>query len=369
MRIVISIFQKVLVNHFYKVNAGFFMFVFFVLFGLPNDVAGFHLSIIHIIIESPAVLGAILLVWLLYSFKCLDYIVRQLNEHQQQFLFTTTSLPTLQCMLALLYVQVMVGLPVLAYAVVVIVIAAKSHQYVCIAEIIAFNLFTTVGAAVIYLHALRKKQLFKPLRLLPSIGFRMPKPAYSISLFYIWHQRKQMLVVSKFFSLVFLLGFIQIYDPQKYDTRPLLHCFMLVIASNSSIVFQMVNFESEHLFFYRNFPFSTTKRFGGLLLMYLILLLPELLFLWRGYPLYFHAADYPMLVLFGVGLLSVFHGILLADNTLNMDVYIKANFAILAILFFVILYNPGIILSILLVLVGFGFYQGYYYVFERNVNK
>jgi hypothetical protein len=367
MGIVISILQKVLVNHFYKVNAGFFMFLFFVLFGLPNEVAGFHLSIIHIIIESPAVLAVILLVWLLYSFKCLDYVVRQLNEHPQQFLFTITSLPVRQCLLALVYVQVMVGMPVLAYAGVVAVVAAQSHSYLCVAEVIAFNIFTTVGAAIIYLHALQRRPFFKPVNLLPTIGFRISKPVFSIPLFYIWHQRKQMLFVSKFFSLLFLLGFIQIYGPEKYDTRPLLHCFMLVIAANSSIVFQIVNFESGQLIFYKNFPFDIAQRFGSMLLMYLVLLLPELLFLWKGYPLYFHIADYPSLVLFGIGLLCVFHGCLLADNTLNMDIYIKGIFAILAILFFVILYNPGIILSAILLLVGFGFYQGYYYVFERRV--
>ena len=52
MKAILNILQKVLVNHFYKINAGFFMFLFYVLFGLPYDVASFHKAIATLIVNN-----------------------------------------------------------------------------------------------------------------------------------------------------------------------------------------------------------------------------------------------------------------------------------------------------------------------------
>ncbi len=131
MRIVISILQRVLVNHFYKINAGFFLFAFFVLFGLPYQVASFHLSLISGIIQSTVFLEVVMLIWLLYNLKCIDYVLKQLRLPSQLFLFCLNNLSNKKIYLYMLYVQVLVYMPVIVYAGVIAFMAAKKHAYVC----------------------------------------------------------------------------------------------------------------------------------------------------------------------------------------------------------------------------------------------
>jgi len=51
---------------------------------------------------------------------------------------------------------------------------------------------------------------------------------------------------------------------------------------------------------------------------------------------------------------------------MDTDAFYKIVFAILAILFFVILYNPGILLECVLLAVSYGLYASYYYDFEKK---
>jgi hypothetical protein len=365
MRVLITILQKVIVNHFYRVNAGFFLFMFFVLFGLPYSVLSFHLSIINIIIQNPSALTGAMLVWLLYNFKCMDYVIKQLKEPRQQFLFCLNNISPRSCFGYMIYVQALVYLPVLVYSIIVAAIAFKTQYYTAMAGVLVFNAALILLTAAAYLRVLQLRPFLNTGVILPQMRFRLGKPVFSIPLYFLLHSRRQMLLVTKFFSLLLLFGFMRLYEPDHYDIRPLLLCFMLATAANSAIVFELKIFEDGLMPFVRNFPFSLVKRFALVLLMYAVLLLPELAFVWKAYPLHFHVADYLQILLLGTGLLSLFHGSLLTDD-MNTDVYFKIVFAILAILFFTILYNPGILLECLLLAVSFGLFTSYYYDFERR---
>ena len=106
MRTVISIMQKVLVNHFYKLNAGLLMFLFYVFFGLPQDIKTFHVSIATMIVTNQTALLLTILVWLIYNIKCIDYTIKQIKEPQQLFLSCLEHMRSFKCFLCLLYTQV-----------------------------------------------------------------------------------------------------------------------------------------------------------------------------------------------------------------------------------------------------------------------
>ncbi len=365
MKIVFTILQKVIVNHFYRVNAGFFLFMFFVLFGIPVNLAQFHLAIIMVIVQNPVGLAGGMVLWLLYNFKCINYVVKQLRTPQQQFLFCLNNLSTRNCFGYLVYVQALVYMPVLAYSLVAAVIAFKTHYYLSAAIILLFTAVVILLTAAIYLRALQRRPLFNNTVLLPQIKIRLGKPLFSLPLYYLLHNRGQMLLVAKFFSLLVLFVFFKLYEVEQYDIRPLLLCFMLSTAVNSAIVFEVKAFEDSTMFITKNFPFPLAKRFGMLLLTYTFLMLPELAFACKGWPLYFHLVDFAQLLLLSVGLLSLFHSSLFTDD-MDTEAFYKIVFAILAIFFFVILYNPGILLECLLMAVSYGMYASYYYDFEKK---
>jgi len=365
MRITITILQKVLVNYFYKVNTGFFLFVFYVLFGLPQNVKEFHLSLIYGVIKNPSMLLLVMGAWVLYNIKCTDYIIKQLKQPQQQFLYCLYNLPAAAMYTYFLYVQLMVYLPVLLYAIFVAAIALQKGYTAPAIETILFTAAITSLTPLIYTRVLQHRPFIQGMFKLPRMFAGLQKPLFSLPLYHIWYNRKQMLFITKTFSLLLLYAFIKLYGPEHYDIRPALLCFMLVAAVNSTTIFEMKIFEDYFLQIQRNFAFTIVNRFANTLLTYAILLLPELLFIWKGYPLYFTVFDYLQLLLLSVGLLALFKAVLLTDD-MKMDSFMRIVFFILIALFFIILYNPGILLGVVLLSVSFGIYASYYYGFEKK---
>src|SRR3569833_346743 len=135
----LNILQKVLVNHFYKVNTGFFLISFFLLFGIPQNVLQFHLSIITIIIQSHGMLGAAMVIWVLYNIKCMDYVIKHLRQPRQQFLYCLHNLPWVQVYMYLLLVQVLVYMPVLAYVSFAAALAIKTQYIFSFIKMVSFT--------------------------------------------------------------------------------------------------------------------------------------------------------------------------------------------------------------------------------------
>ncbi len=189
MIIAVRILQKILINYFYKVNAGFFLFIFFVLFGLPNSIPAFHLSLLSGIIQSQVFLGAVMLVWLFYNLKCADYMHKQLRDPRQSFLFCFNNLPGKKIYKYMLYVHLAIYMPVLIYACFIVWFAIIKHQYWCAVETIAFNTIIVSVTAFTYFITLQKKDLSGQKFLLPQIKISLPKPFFSIPLYFLWHDR------------------------------------------------------------------------------------------------------------------------------------------------------------------------------------
>lgn len=355
--------QKVLVNHFYKLNAGLLMFLFYVFFGLPQDIKAFHVSIATMIVTNQTALWLTILVWLIYNIKCIDYTIKQIKEPRQLFLSCLEYMSSFKCFLCLTYTQFLLYLPVTAYAIFVMIIAIQKQVYATVATVLLFIIAAILATPLLYKKALRIRENQSRIAL-PGL-IRLQKPAFIIPLFYIVYNRKQMLLVTKIFSLLFLYIFIKAFEPDHYDIRPLLMCFLLSAIANCTVVFEMKSFEDNYPQLYRNFPFSILRRFANILLLYLVLLLPELLFVWKGYGLHFNLVDYWQIVTASVGMLTLLHVCLFMDN-IQMESFTKIVFGIAMALFFIILYNPGILLGIFIIGIAFALFSSYYYDFEKQ---
>ena len=367
MNNVINILQRTLITHFYKTNAGFFLAAFFFLFGViaQGQVIMYHLSLIHGIIESQVFTAIVIVIWFLYTLKCVDYIIKQLNEPRQLFLFCLNNVPEKKQYIYMLYVHVLVYMPVLLYAIIVAVIAAKEHRYICMIEVIVSNSIMIAIAAYAYFAALQKRKTIVSSLHWPFKKKYYPKPLPVIPLLHLWHNKKQMLLVTKTFSLLLLYGFIALYEPERYDIRPLLLIVMVISTAHCSIVFQTRLFEDEYLLFSRALPLSIIKRFLFLIAMYGLLLLPELLFVWKAFPLHFSAADYSQLLVLAIAIPVLLHAVLLTGD-IDADSYVRIVFGIAAVLFFVLLYNPGILLAIFIMGISFVLFHSHFYTFEKR---
>jgi hypothetical protein len=367
MKIIIKVLQSVLINHFYKLNAGFFIFLFFALFGVVRggQLIEFHLGIIQAILGGPLFLGIIILLWGLYTLKCIHYITNRLLEPGLSFLTCLNRLPKKQVWAWMCFVHFEVYFPVISYVIIIVTIAVKAHQYQQALIILFSNILFFLGAVQLYFKCLQQHsndQFVLKLRL-PALPFK--KPFFLFPLYFLWQDRKWMLLLTKLFTLVFLYGFIQFYEPYRYDIRPVLLSVLLVIAAHTTLIFQIRLFESEWLLFGRNLPISILKRFFQMIGLYFILLLPELLFVWKGYPLHFNLVDFSQIMCMVLCIPAFFHAILYT-SIMNGDEFMKMVFAFLAAIFFLILYDLGILLFLFVVLLAFVFFYFHFYEYEKS---
>ncbi len=359
------ILQTLLVNYFYRIHAGLFMFSFFVLFGLPQLPLVFHYSIITGIVQSQTFLALVMLIWLLYNLKCIAYIVQQLQHKQQSFLFVLNCLSKSRLYLYKLLVHLQVYMPVLLYSIAIIVVAFKKHEYLCAIEVMTFNCIVLSVSPFVYIFALQQKSFTNSPFFIPSLNLRLRKPYFLFPLYFLLANRKQMLLITKTFSLLWLYGFIQLYEPERHDIRPIQLCLLITAASHCAIIYEIRLFEDEYLEFSKNLPLTITDRFFKMIGLYACLLLPEFIFLLKGIHLQFSIRDYPQIIVMPVVLLCMFHVVLLLEAT-SMDQLIRIVFGITAGCFFIILYNYGFILSLAILALAFVLYKSYYYHYEKQ---
>lgn len=366
MKITAKILQLVLVNHFYKLNAGFFIFLFFALFGVVRggQLIVFHLGIIQAILGSPIFLSIIILIWGLYTLKCISYTTKRMLEPGLNFLNCLNNLPPKKVFAWMCFVHFEIYFPVIFYAGIIITIAIKAQQYQQVLIIFITNLVFFFAAVRIYFSCLQLHSMESF-----TVNFRVPriqfkKPYFLYPLFFIWKDRMWMLLLTKLFTLLYLYGFIQIYEPYHYDIRPMLLSVLLVIVAHATLIFQIRSFENEYLQFTKNLPIAIWKRFFQMIGMYLTLLLPELLFVWKGYPVHFNLFDYSQILLLVIALPAFLHAILYT-SIMNGDEYMIIVFVVITIIFFLILYNLGILLFIFLLCLAIVFFYFHYYEFEK----
>ena len=126
------------------------MFLFYVLFGLPQDIKAFHVSIATLITTNQTTLLLTLSVWLLYNLKCIDYTIKRIKEPQQLFLTSLEYISPFKRFVCLSYAQFILFLPAVAYAVFIIIIAINNHAYISAAIILLFIITVIPATASLY---------------------------------------------------------------------------------------------------------------------------------------------------------------------------------------------------------------------------
>ena len=364
--------QKILVNHFYQMNAGFFAFLFFALFGVVKggQLIDYHYSLILAFLESPIIMAGGILAWTLYTLKCTNYIIKRILEPRQLFLTSLNHLSNKQLFAWMLFTQVQVFAPVWVYAAIATAVAIHLNHWAQAGIMVLANLVLIGAAARCYTSVIRHHGIGGFLGRWVILGWaalagtswqsKFVKPVFSYAIFHLFKERKQMLLLTKVFTLLFLYGFIHLYEPYKPDPRPILLCFLLIVGSHSALIQQIRAFEREFLPFLRNLPVKISVRFLHLLAMYALLFLPELLYVWMAYPLHFTLLEYPQIVLMVLALTAFLHSILLVYDMPSED-YLNSVFGMMAVLFFVLLYNPGILFFLLVLLIAYVFFHHHIY--------
>jgi len=348
---------KVVVARFYEQNAGFFLFLFFLMFGIveSSQLVTYHFSLITAMINAPVFLLLVSGFWLLYLLKCLFFIFQRLTIVENEFLFRLNLLPARKQMLTVGIAVTLIELPVLVYSLIVTGIAVNAGRWLPAFEIIVFHAVTITVAAWLVYRKLNSVHIQTWTPALPAV-FRWSRPR-PFPFFYLNHltmELKTMLWVTKIFSILAIIGFLQI-TPDGYDVRIALLGLLFGLAAHTVIIFEFRRFEDQYLVFTRNLPLSFLRRFGTLAIVYLTILGPELvLLLVNGV----HAIDALGIGFFGVGFMLILHCSLYRVR-LDMDRHVQYLLAFFLLSFLLVLTRVYLVEAIF-------FWVLSYFQFERN---
>jgi len=272
---VVTIVARVLVAPFYKENTGFFLFLFFMLFGLmgSREVVLYHSSLMQTIVSTNIGLAVAMGLCLLYNYKCAAFVLNSLSKPENSFLIQLQALPAHKQFLAFLFGQFMLSLPVLLYFGITVTIGFQ-HGFIVGAIALSFYLLLLCMASA-WLYFKRVNSFHKAPFTLPfPLAVNYTKPSILFPLYHLLQERKLALLAVKLFSgFIFYLVFI--VNQGNFSLNYFRLLFLLCAAAHSMLVYYSFDFTERQLAFFRNLPIGRSTRLLVYLLTYLVLLLPE----------------------------------------------------------------------------------------------
>lgn len=362
---VTQLLNRVIGIPFYQRNAGFFLFLFIALFGIVpgSQLISYHRTLIEAMLESWAFMMVVSFIWLLYGWKCYQFVMNILSEQQQQFLYLTGCLPVNEQFRSILITQLFIYLPVAVYALIVATTGFISGTPAAAVYVILFHSLICLFSIRLYIRRLRHPDSGKSFFLSSPFHLKITK---TYPLFFIWrllNEMKAIFVVTKLFSVIILLAFLNGFFLDTYDGRVVMLGFMAGLTAHCVMVFEFRKFEESQMLFYRNLPVSMIRRLLNMAVVYSLILLPEWFLFIAAFPERLQPGDIWWLPLFGTGMLLLYHSILYKPP-MDMERYLQWIFGISAVLFFLVLYHLFLFIIVLLFGAALFFFYRWYLKFE-----
>jgi|GEM_PF-3413418 len=360
------VLNRVVSVTFYQRNAGFFLVIGLLLFGIPGHQAWpMHKAIMYEIAGSWAVWLTAAFVWLVYALKCLHFGMKTLSMPENEFLYTISLLPVRQQLTSLFLTQCSLYLPVWGYALVTTGIALRAHAYETALATLLFNGLACLALAYASYRKINFPNQDRGLSWLSRafrVRFPQPFPAFYWS--YLLHEEKMLLLSTKAFSLLLLSGVFPLYASVDHDARMLWIAYLLSACAHVIVAQQLRAFEDCWLLITRNLPFSIPARFGRYLLVYFVVLVPEMLTLGLQFSSTFRWTDWTAYTSLALGICLGSHCLLYLSHQEPKKFVIRVFFAFI-FLFLLVMYRISPHLQALALLaLSYGLMHRYYYRYE-----
>jgi hypothetical protein len=170
--------------------------------------------------------------------------------------------------------------------------------------------------------------------------------------------------LTKLLSFLSLYVFLVLIPTVDYMDRFVGIAIFITVLSNSLIPYEMFHFFFRKMIFFRNLPIRRSFIYIQLWLTSLILLSPEVIFLFRNFMIFKGPVFLTIHVLAGFSLLfSLFGWLLIFD--MDQKKFINLIFWVLVIIVFYLLFDlPAIILLIIFLVSSYSIYYLYFYRYE-----
>ena len=366
MRPIYHLIQRTLVFPFYQQHAGLFFFVFYVMFGLveSSQLLHYHQSLIFGMLSSTLFLLIVLVIWLLYFLKCFIFVRQKCEAPHYHFIYELAKLSKGKIFpfFALLYLAIF--MPILVYTVAILIVAMKSNLYLPAIIILLFQTSCLLLCSWASTQQIHKRHL--PNRfIIPSFKIPFNRP---LALFYISHLSKNQkvgILLSKLFSIVSIYIVLQAMDIHEDIRIPGLALLFGLIA-HAFLIFDMKRFEDERLTWMRALPYSTISLYLNYLLVFTLILIPEMMLLAGSLANKITFLNWVELYAFGIGFLAFIY-IRLFKFVENTERYMQFMLWVFLGTFFLIICDLVPFVALAFGIASFFILHKRYYLYESQV--
>ncbi|RFS24885.1 hypothetical protein DVR12_06770 [Chitinophaga silvatica] len=373
MRTTRQILSKIFTQRFYVENLGFFLVLFYLLFGTVNgaNLLNYHLSLIRGFLNSTSFLLIMVGIWTAYALKCTAFVMKTLQSPGYDFLYTTMgSIPTGERRRHWLFIQFNIYLPVLIYAGIAIFIAISSHKWMPAVIIGAVNIINCVWPLLLY-----EKKLWNPDTIF-FIGHiqrwlnkHFTKPPVLFFIYELLINFPLRIISTKLASTAILwLTFLLLHRNESFDLRGLQIGVIVCALLHMQLMIHHRAFDDTYLSFMENLPIPVWRHYSRMVGVYLLLFLPEILMIiCNAY------ADTSILgivttIAIGLSLLVIFRSFLYFPK-MNTEIHIRYTLSISFIVLFMILAHYEWIAILLMQLIAAIIFFAKYRKYEAYIES
>ncbi|MBT1689560.1 hypothetical protein [Dawidia soli] len=369
-RPVAHVLIRIFAYRFYKTNAGLFLFLFVTVVTyfffmnvlnethlVPADRIRYNLIFALSFVSSPYICGAVFVGWAFYTVRSWSFVLKQSRLPEQQFLtYSVTAAPKVQQYVDWCLVQLVLSLPAFVFALFCVVVGLVYQYYLIPVLLVAYVLLVILVSAALYVWYINRLASDVGRWWMTTLTRRWRKPLFSLYLYELLYRQKLTLTVTKLFSWLILAGGIVLFGSLTADVRMGGVMVLLLALAHLVVLYQWQQFENTYLSVLPNLPWPRWRRYGHTLLAYLLLTLPETIWILTQGDLSTAA---------GLAALNLAMGMLLRSYLyrmpLSMAKFVTAAFYGFMILFLVILFG-GMwwAAPVMLAASAILFYQRYY---------
>nr|WP_276901950.1 hypothetical protein [Pedobacter kyonggii] len=358
--------KKIFVAGFYRTHAGMLVFIFVMLISYclfintlgtvrPDQIDFWQFFFTISLVSNPLMMTFYLIGSSLYAYKSLKYVLSQLVLPQQEFLYYSfTSSTKKQQFMAWCVVQVYIFIPVLCYTLYAISIGIVFGYYLISIGILLFQLLLVLAGTYICLKENNRLIVANKPSWLIRISRKWSKPVFLLYSFQVFNQSKLAYALTKLLSWVLISSVFVVFADLKDDPRLLMLITTCIVIAHVVLIYHEKIFNNRYLSFLPNFPFTTGKVFFSFCLNYLVLLLPEICWIFSSFGILVSLE----LMVFAFSVILLFRSLLML-NAMQVKQFLIWVFCLFFLFYLFIMFGFGLILIPLNIIVA-------WVVFRRN---
>jgi hypothetical protein len=312
-----TIIHKVLIGQFYKQHTVILAIVYMVMFGsVPGHLLWqYHSSLVANILPSGFMLSCVFLLWLIYSFKLYYFLAQQIKYPQHQFLQQLCLLPKAQFHFIIFKVVSVCLLPISSYALFMVVYGCNNSYWLSSILIVFFLILLHLGISIFLSIQIKNKEA--GFYQLPTIPFYLPKK-YALQFYvkYLFNEQAIHYSVIKLISIITITACFYSHGPTD-EIRFSTFFYGMVLCLHFNLLRQFILWQFTKMHW--GLPVSFFKNSIQILLFCVLLLLPEIVYLYKSAPINLSIYNCASVIIYSIASVCAFYAILIAMHNVQQE--------------------------------------------------